>query len=168
MNRKLLSSDRQDYETPAEVFYPLHRVFHFDLDVCASRTNAKVQPFFCEVADGLKQDWAALGTTAWCNPEYGNGMALKWLRKSYQESLKGMTTVCLPAARPDTKYYQDYAFPFAQAICFVKGRIRFVGAKDVAMFPSALVVFSPAPVTDEQMAALQRFGHVVIPVRRQT
>lgn len=165
MNRKLLSSENQHYETPAEVFWPLHQVFHFDLDVCASRANAKVQPYFCEATNGLKQSWTQFGTTAWCNPEYGHGKALKWLRKAYQESLKGMTTVCLPAARPDTQYFQNYAFPFAQVICFIKGRIRFVGAVDVAMFPSALVVFGPEPVTDEQLAVLKKFGHVVVPVR---
>lgn len=160
MNRSILSSDKQDWETPWTLFSPLNEAFGFKLDVCATHENTKHIIFYTPLNDGLVQDWHKLDLpVCWCNPPYNQ--AEKWLHKAHEESLKGCTVVCLVAARPDTKAWQDVIFPHAQAICFIRGRIKFVGAKDPAMFPSALVVFKDGPLWQEQIDALEKFGHVV-------
>lgn len=164
MNRGLLSSDKQDWETPPEIFDPLNEVFFFDMDVCASQDNAKCEEFFS--TSGLTSNWHGtfkaagriFNPTCWCNPPYSQ--TEKWLRKAKEEADKGCTVVCLVAARPDTKAWQDVIFPHAKAICFIRGRIKFVGAKDPAMFPSALVVFGPEGITDNQWLTLCKFGAV--------
>ena len=77
------------------------------------------------------------------NPPYGRDIG-KWVKKAYEESLKGAVVVCLIPARTDTKYYHDYIFPYAKDIEFVKGRLKFEvngKAKDPAPFPSAIIRF---------------------------
>ena len=134
MNRSILSSDKQDWETPWTLFNPLNEVFGFKLDVCATHENTKHRIFYTLLNDGLVQDWHKLDLpVCWCNPPYNQ--AEKWLRKAHEEALKGCTVVCLVAARPDTKAWQNVIFPNAQAICFIRGRIKFVGAKGPGNVP---------------------------------
>ena len=45
------------WETPAKVFKKLDDEFHFTLDVCALKENAKCKRFFSPKEDGLKQPW---------------------------------------------------------------------------------------------------------------
>lgn len=75
------------------------------------------------------------------NPPYGKEIA-KWMKKAYEESLKGATVVCLTFARTDTKWWHDYAMKAAE-IRFIKGRVRFEGADSSAPFPSVVIVFRP-------------------------
>ena len=56
--------------------------------------------------------------------------------------MKGCTVVCLIPSRTDTIYWHRYAMK--GEIRFIKGRIKFVGAKDTAPFPNAIVIFRPA------------------------
>lgn len=44
-------------------------------------------------------------------------------------------------ARTDTRYFHDFIYNKAKDIRFVKGRLKFGGAKDNAPFPSMVVVF---------------------------
>lgn len=75
------------------------------------------------------------------NPPYGRSIGL-WMAKAYEESMRGALVVCLVPARTDTRWWHDYAMK--GEIRLYKGRIRFVGAKASAPFPSAVVVFRPA------------------------
>lgn len=159
MNKALLSSINQKYETPQYLFDALNEAFHFDIDVCATYENTKCQRYYTPEIDGLKQPWHN-HKTCWCNPPYKE--TLKWIEKAYQESLLGATVVCLIAARTDTRYFQDYIFPYAKAICFIRGRLRFMGEKNPATFPSAIVVFSPEPLAQEKVNVLQKWGNVLV------
>ena len=50
--------ERQDYETPPEVFEPLAAEFGgFDVDVAASASNAKCARFYTPGQDSLQQPW---------------------------------------------------------------------------------------------------------------
>jgi hypothetical protein len=44
--------------------------------------------------------------------------------------------------RTDTKWFHDYIYGHAE-IRFLKGRLKFVGAKNSAPFPSMIVIFNP-------------------------
>lgn len=75
----------------------------------------------------------------WLNPPYGRDIG-KWVEKAYKESLKENTVVvCLLPARTDTAWFHDYCM-YGRVI-FVRGRLKFGGAKNSAPFPSMVVIF---------------------------
>jgi phage N-6-adenine-methyltransferase len=154
-----LTSNKDDWETPPELFNNLNTVFSFDIDVCATAKNTKCQKYYTPEIDGLKQPWHN-HKTCWCNPPYPK--AKEWLEKAWQEAYKGATTVCLIAARPDTRYWHDIVFLHARAICFLRGRLKFVGAKHSAPFPSALAVFSPYPLKPPHLKTLAGYGQLFV------
>lgn len=133
-------ANREDWETPAHIFDPLHREFRFELDAAASDHNAKTLAYIGEDMDGLVVDWSWAGSV-WVNPPYGREIP-KWVRKAWEESRKGATVVMLVPARTDTRWFHDYVLPHAE-VRFIRGRIRFVGAPFNAPFPSAVVIFRP-------------------------
>lgn len=133
-----MSSDRMDWGTPDYVFDKLDEEFKFTCDVCASDDNTKCDSYYTEEDDCLTKDWSG---TCWMNPPYGR-MLPKFIQKAYEQSLRGVTTVCLIPSRTDTKYWHNYCMK-ADEIRLVKGRITFVGAPASAPFPSAIIIFRP-------------------------
>lgn len=137
MNSALFSSKTEEWATPWEVFREWDYTFHFTLDVCATRQNAKCARYFTKADDGLSRSWA--GEVAWMNPPYGREI-IRWMHKAYNES-RHATIVALVPSRTDTAWWHDYAM--RGEIRFLRGRIRFVGAKHPAPFPSAIITFKP-------------------------
>ena len=133
----MFSTNRQDWETPADLFAELDAEFGFTIDVCATAGNAKCAHYWAPRDDGLSQRWVGV---CWMNPPYGHKIG-KWMEKAYRESRGGATVVCLVPARTDTAWWHDYAM--RGEIRFLRGRLRFVGAKSNAPFPSAIVIFRP-------------------------
>ena len=134
MNDGLFSSNRDDWETPQDLFDRLNRMFNFELDVAADEKNHKVERFFDREQDGLAQEWADRN---WMNPPYGREIG-KWCCKADVEAQKGKLTVGLIPARPDTRWYHDYCS--AWHCVFLRGRLCFSGGGS-APFPSVLVFF---------------------------
>lgn len=52
----------------------------------------------------------------------------------------------LLAVRTGNKAWQEIILPYAAQIRLIKGRIKFVGAKDVAPFDSAVAIFTRKPM----------------------
>lgn len=141
MNMKaLFSSEKTEWETPQKLFDELNEEFGFEIDVCATHQNTKCDRFFHRYIDGLKQPWHKYGT-CWMNPPYGRDVG-KWIKKAYEEAQLGATVVCLLPARTDTAWFHDYILGKAE-IRFLRGRLKFEGAKNSAPFPSMIVVFRP-------------------------
>jgi len=137
LNTGMMSSNRTDWETPPDFFKGLDQEFHFTLDVCATRKNAKCKHYYSPKVDGLKQDWEGV---CWLNPPYGKSIG-EWVRKAYLEARKeGVVVVGLLPARTDTAYFHDYIYGKAE-IRFIRGRLKFVGAKNSAPFPSMVVIW---------------------------
>ena len=149
MNAVLLSSKKMDYQTPKDLYARLDNQFHFDFDPCP------VNPTF----DGLSLDW---GERNFVNPPYGSEIK-KWVEKAYREAQKDKLVVMLIPSRTDTKYWHEYIME-AHQIWFIKGRLRFVDARNPAPFPSAIVifkgkkVFATQPVVSGLTASLDREG----------
>lgn len=61
----MFSSKSEMWETPQDFFDSLDDEFHFTLDVCATRENAKCARFYTKEANGLHQPWDGV---VWCNP----------------------------------------------------------------------------------------------------
>ena len=137
MNKGMFTSGYSDWETPQEFFDAVYEIYRFDLDVCATHSNAKCPRYYTKKEDGLLQTWSGI---CWMNPPYGREIA-RWVRKAYESALNpGTVVVCLLPARTDTRWWHDYVIAHAQRVVFIKGRLRFSG-KGSAPFPSALVVF---------------------------
>lgn len=127
--------------TPQDFFDYLDRLFHFDIDVCATERTAKCAKYYTPEIDALKQEW--LGT-CFMNPPYGTEIK-HWIKYAYEQSQKqGTRVVALVPARTDTRYWHDYVMK-AEWIMFVKGRLKFddgSGVFNSAPFPSAVIVFN--------------------------
>lgn len=139
MEKALLSTGKNDWETPQDLFDELDKEFYFTLDACADDQNHKCSRYYTQEQDGLTKDWN--GETVFCNPPYSNKLQNAWVKKCYEESRHAVVVMLLPA-RTDTLRFHEYILPHAE-IRFLKGRLTFQGAKDPAPFPSMVVVFQP-------------------------
>jgi phage N-6-adenine-methyltransferase len=120
------SSATPEWPTPQDLFDDLSFSYGgFTLDPCATPQNAKCPRFFTKEEDGLRQP-------------YGREIA-KWVKKAWEESLKGTLVVCLLPARVDTRWWHDYAK--RGHVYFLRGRLKFGTARNSAPFPSAIVTF---------------------------
>lgn len=146
------SSKTDDWATPQDLFDRLNAEFGpFDLDACATLSNSKCETFISPSDNGLRVphwlSWSKdpeygdyLNYRIWMNPPYGREIG-KWVQKAYEESQKGCLVCCLLPARTDTKWFHDYCTK--GEIRFLRGRVKFGGAKTGAPFPSMVVVFRP-------------------------
>lgn len=140
MNKDLMfSSDNNEWYTPNDFFDQLNKEFNFTLDPCSTHENAKCRKHYTIKENGLNQSWT--GEIVFMNPPYGKEIK-QWVKKAYEESIKGATVVCLIPSRTDTSYWHDYIFGKAKDIRFIRGRLKFGGSKNAAPFPSAVVVYS--------------------------
>lgn len=142
MNKDLMFSSKTDnWETPINLFNELNKEFHFKLDVCANKENAKLKKYYTKEQNGLIQPWSGI---CWCNPPYGRDIG-KWVCKAYMESRSGSIIVMLLPARTDTKWFHAYIYNYAE-IRFLKGRLKFGNSKYNAPFPSMIVIFKKVDV----------------------
>lgn len=142
--KALLSSGKTDYGTPWAFFNPLDEEFHFNLDVCASGKNTKCGDWINTRTNGLLVPWDGV---CWMNPPYGGVSTRQWVQKAWDEKKRGVTTVCLIPSRTDTRawgiFYDHEKHKMRDRrdeVRFIKGRIKFMGEKDPAPFPSAIIV----------------------------
>jgi phage N-6-adenine-methyltransferase len=141
-------SDTCEWATPQDFFDELDREFHFTLDVAATPENAKCEKFYTKADDGLKQPWTG---ACWANPPYGRSLA-KWFQKAAEAARSGATVVCLVPARTDTRWWHEHVAEAAD-VRFLKGRLKFGGAKNAAPFPSAVVVFKELRPAEESRSS---------------
>lgn len=139
MNKALLATGKNDWETPENFYDELNKEFEFTLDACADEYNHKCNKYYTKEQDGLKQSWK--GEIVFCNPPYSAKEQDEWVKKCYEES-RHATVVMLVPARTDTRRFHEYILPNAE-IRFLRGRLTFKGAKDPAPFPNMLAIFRP-------------------------
>lgn len=139
LNKSLFSSKKSDWATPQKFFDEMNAKYGpFETDVCADASNAKCVSFYDQYIDGLSIPWSGKN---WMNPPYGREIG-KWIKKAYEESLRGCDVVALLPARTDTKWFHNYIYNKPTVDCtFIRGRLKFGGAKHAAPFPSMIVVF---------------------------
>jgi hypothetical protein len=114
-------SKNVDWYTPKYIFDALN--IDFDLDPCSPpleryKTRAK-HHYILPESDGLQKDWFG---KVWCNPPYGRGEIVKWVKKIYEHNNGILIThvTALP-----NKWFHTY-FDRITAICFIKGRVNFI------------------------------------------
>lgn len=133
INEGLFTSNTDEWATPQALFDEWNAKYHFTLDVAASAENAKCERYYTKEDDGLSKPWKG---RVWCNPPYGREIG-KWVEKGFR--CDAASVVMLLPARTDTRWFHDYCMK--GEIHFIKGRVKFGGAKWNAPFPSMIVVF---------------------------
>lgn len=141
LSKALMTSNRDNWETPQELFEDLNNEFNFTLDAASDDMNAKCARHYTIEDDGLAQDWG--GETVFCNPPSGRGVK-DWAKKAYEESKKpGTTVVLLVASRTDTAMFHDYMLNKAE-LRFIRGRLAFEYhgmTQNRAPFPSLIAIY---------------------------
>ena len=155
--KALFSHKGDEWQTPKWLFDQLDAEFHFQIDAAATSENTKCENLFriskSTPNGSLGHDWVWSDTSIWrrffLNPPYSKIAA--FMKKAYEESLKGATVVCLIPCRTDTRYWHDYCMK-ASEIRLIKGRLKFtnqtIEKTSSATFPSCIVVF------DERMTRM--------------
>lgn len=142
INNSMFTSNKEDWETPQELFEELNKEFNFEIDVAASDENAKLPKYYTKKKNALNEVWEG---NVFCNPPYGKQLA-KWVKKAHDEYERDQNRVIvlLIPARTDTSYWHDYIFGKA-IIRFLRGRLKFEvsgqAAINAAPFPSAVIIF---------------------------
>ena len=132
------NDDKNDWATPQWLFDEINEEFNFTLDACADERNHKCDKYFTKEQDSLKQDWK--NEIVYMNPPYSGGVLGDWIKKAYEESLKGATVVCLIPSYTSTKYWHEYCEK--GEIRFLKGKVKY-NDRNPAPFSSCLVIFRP-------------------------
>lgn len=127
VNKALFSKATDDWATPPEFYNELCKEFAFDFDPCPLNADF----------DGLDVAWYG---NIFINSPYSNIRA--FLEKGIREKEAGRANllVYLIPARTDTRWFHDLIYGKAE-IRFIKGRLKFGGAKNSAPFPSMLCIF---------------------------
>lgn len=125
--RDMPSSGNNEWETPPEIFYHWNALFSFQMDVAATAENSKVfGNFITKEQDATRSDivWEHRN---WCNPPYGRGLILPFVRKAHAEAKEGHLTVMLLPVATGTKWWQQYVGNGnADHVYFYPHRINFI------------------------------------------
>ena len=144
------AAQRQDWETPHDLFDQLWREFDgFDLDPCGQREHHYSAWKICSqggyfydgsaaTMDGLAHPWYG---KVYMNPPYGPTVG-HWVAKAAREVARGRAelVVALLKSTTDTRWWHDHVEGKAE-YRFIRGRLKFGGAKGPAPFPSVIVVW---------------------------
>jgi site-specific DNA-methyltransferase (adenine-specific) len=136
--KTLFSSNSDEWETPQDFFDKLNNEFNFSVDLACTPENKKcrIGVFAIEVLAG----WRLLGHENcfyWCNPPYSNIKKFLEFRKKHN-----INAVFLVPSRTDTKWFHEFIYKQPNVeIRFIKGRLKFSGAKFNAPFPSMIAIF---------------------------
>lgn len=137
MNSAVFYSSKTDmWATPQDFFDALDAEFHFTLDACAVKENAKCAAYYTPEQNGLDQPWTG---QVWCNPPYGRNVG-QWVKKAHDTASGGGFVVMLLPARTDTRWFHDYIYGKTE-VRFIKGRLKFGSCQNAAPFPNMVVIF---------------------------
>lgn len=160
--QQLMTSARDDWQTPECVLERVRQVADIGLDPCPGANGNHVGAANVAKGNGLALPWRPMvqaDELVYVNPPYGIAI-LEWMRKCAFEARYGVEIVALVPARTDTRWF-SIIWRTSQAVCFWRGRLTFVGAKDSAPFPSAVAYWGSC--IHDFMEAFGPAGKVVLP-----
>lgn len=130
------TTGKEDWLTPPEIIRDLGP---FDTDPCSpiGRPWDTASQHFTIEDNGLTKEWPG---RVWCNPPYGGEMG-KWMQRVAQHG----NAICLIFARTETSAFFPWVWGHADALVFLKGRIRFYTREGkqggTAGAPSVLIAY---------------------------
>ncbi|MBP1921825.1 phage N-6-adenine-methyltransferase [Halorubrum alkaliphilum] len=148
------SSD--EFGTPAEFVRPIaEAVGDFDLDPASgAEATPHASTRFTKEDDGLSRERFG---TVWLNPPFSEKE--RWVRRARSEVAAGHveTAVVLLPVDTSTQLFHEHVAP-APVVCFVEGRLSFIGGDRNPNFGILLAVFGEVP--DGLLDVLDRRGTV--------
>jgi hypothetical protein len=155
-SRQNSAGGRDDWQTPACVLERVRRVAPIGLDPCTRSSNPVGARRFSvaagaaeedpeDLVDGLAQSWSGIvepGELVYVNPPYSRGCLAAWTSKCREEARAGCEIIALVLCDTSTKWWHEMD---PAAVCYWRGRLRFLGAPAPATFPSALVYWGARP-----------------------
>jgi hypothetical protein len=120
-------NESKEWYTPRTIFDALG--MEFDIDPCSPGKDIvswiPARKHFTLADDGLARDWTG---NAFVNPPYGADTP-KWMAKLRDYG----NGIALVFNRTDTQWFHSY-IAFADAICFIRGRVNFIRAEEAARY----------------------------------
>jgi phage N-6-adenine-methyltransferase len=160
-----------EWHTPEEYLAAARDVLgEFDLDPASTalaQQAVRATRYFTKETDGLQQPWHG---RVWLNPPYAQPFIASFVLKLVTEVRAGRVTaaILLTHNYTDTAWFHEAASACA-AICFTRGRVRFVSPSGELAAPTqgqAFFYFGPEPERfAERFAAV---GFVVAPAGLET
>lgn len=125
-NFNINTENEETWLTPPELIKSLGE---FDLDPCSPlvRPWDTAKHHYTIDDNGLLMPWFG---RVWCNPPYG-----KYMGQFLQKLALHNDGIALIFARTDTAAFQEFIFPHAESILFMRGRITFY-TKEGKLAPS--------------------------------
>ena len=108
--------------TPPEIFDPLHREFHFDLDAAADAATTRLPRFLSGDSLAL-EDWP--GQSIFLNPPYGRKLE-PFVRRAWSEAQKGKLVVAVIPFRCRGSWWHDCVIDRAVKVRCVRKRPKFI------------------------------------------
>lgn len=136
------SSDTPEHYTPAAIVDAVIDVLGtIDLDPCSNSKDTPNVPalyHYTVADDGLSLPWVG---KVYMNPPYGRAIS-DWVNKLTESLDSGVTeAIALVPARVDTQWWNALTARYC-LVCFISGRLTFIGNEESAPFPSAVVYLS--------------------------
>jgi len=129
---------RDEWLTPPWV---LQELGEFDLDPCSpiDRPWDTARKHYTIIDNGLSKAWEG---RVWCNPPYGRKNPYIWLKRMHEHG----NGIALIFARTDTETFHTWVWDRADAVLFIKGRLRFLDPdgmepKGTSGAPSVLIAY---------------------------
>lgn len=151
---------RVDWCTPPEVLEKVRScVGWIGLDPCSNRRSI-VGATVEWREGGLDRPWGGLGPV-YMNPPYGRPIG-RWTERAASESVWGTEVIGLLPVRTDCGWWhRDVAR--CRLICFWARRIKFLGARSGAPFPSAVCLWGSPRMARRFAASFADAGMLVSP-----
>ncbi len=116
-----VETDSERWQTPPEIWLPLHAEFNFDLDAFADETTKRLPRF---MPDALgSEDWS--GKAVFMNPPYGSKLA-KCVKRGADEADKGKTVVAVIPFRCRGGWWHEAVLGRASEVRCVRRRVSFL------------------------------------------
>lgn len=141
-------SESNEWSTPQKFFDELNAKFRFDIDAAASESNRKCPTWFgpgssiATSAHDIRWSGVKRRGVFWCNPPYGRGLILPFVRDAQIAREDGCCTVLLLPSKTETAWFHELLRLKAELV-WIRGRLKFsnpLGKASSARFPNFLAV----------------------------
>lgn len=109
-------SINDNWATPDYILEDIKKEFGEFFDLCPLNHNINKW-------NGLEIEWKNIN---FINPPYNNKDKVAFIKKAYEESLKGRICILLIPVTTDIPIFHELILPYAE-IRFIKGRVKFKG-----------------------------------------
>lgn len=117
----LVEASSSRWQTPPEVWKPVHAEFNFDLDAAADAQTTRLPRYLTDALG--PNEWP--GERIWLNPPYGK-MLDPFVRRGADEANLGKIVVAMIPFRCRAAWWHDAVIGRALEVRCIRKRVRFV------------------------------------------